>query len=104
MHLTPTQLEKITILAESSFEPWRIAFMLDIDPEEMKAAIEDLKNPASIAYYKGFYTNEHAVRESIMKLARDGSSPAQAQAIRMIENTKTTLRQHGYKSIDHGTE
>lgn len=104
MHLTPTQLEKITILAESSFEPWRIAFMMDIDPEEMKAAIEDLKHPASVAYYKGFYSNEYAVRESVMKLARDGSSPAQAQALSMIQHTKNALRQHGYKSIDAGTE
>ena len=104
MNLTPTQLEKITILAESSFEPWRIAFMLDIDPEEMKAAIDDMSHPASVAYYTGFYSNEHAVRESIMKLARDGSSPAQAMAVRMIENTKTTLRQHGYKSIDAGSD
>ena len=92
--------EKITELAESAFAPARIAFMLDIEPAQFRLMIEDLNHPASIAYYKGFFTNENAVRKSIMQLARNGSSPAQTLAMQMIERTKTEMRNEGYQSID----
>lgn len=102
MELTPNTLEKITMLAEAAFPPWKVAFMLGIDADTFKQLIEDISHPVSVAYYTGFHSNELAVRTSIMKLARDGSSPAQAEALRMIEHTKTALRLHDYKSIDTG--
>ena len=104
MTLTQNHLDKITILAETAFPPWTIAFMLDIEPEEFKLLIEDITHPASVAYYKGFYSNEHAVIESVMQLARDGSSPAQNLALQLIEKTKTHMRLYDYKSIDSGKQ
>lgn len=100
MELSDKQLEMINELAEAAFAPGRIAFMIDVDPALFKCMVEDLAHAASIAYYKGFYTNENAVRKSIMQLARNGSSPAQTLAIQIIEKTKTEMRHEGYQSID----
>jgi hypothetical protein len=99
MELSDKQLEMISELAESAFAPGRIAFMIDVEPEVFRQLIEDIAHPASIAYYKGFYTNENAVRKSIMQLARNGSSPAQTLAMQMIERTKTEMRHEGYQSL-----
>jgi hypothetical protein len=101
MELSEKHLEMISELAESAFAPGRIAFMIDVPAEDFKAMIEDANHPASIAYYKGFYTNENAVRKSIMQLARNGSSPAQTLAMQMINHTKTEMRHEGYQSLDN---
>jgi len=59
---------------------------------ETTSADEIKDNPASdlyAAYWAGFYETDIKVRKSVFDLAAKGSSPAQAEARRLLEQSET---------------
>ncbi len=91
MELNNDILLQITRLAAAAYSPKQVAFTLGFKPSEFVALMLDENGDVAIAYYKGFYSSELSIRESVMKLARDGSSPAQTLALKHFDETRKTI-------------
>lgn len=98
MELNNDILLNITRLAAAAYTPKQIAFCLSMQPYEFLKLMMDENSDVAIAYYKGFYSSELAVRESVIKLARDGSSPAQTLALKHFDETRKTILKNGITS------
>lgn len=96
MQLTNEMIEDIKKFAGAGFTPKETAFALGLKPAEFEQSLMDEESEASVAYFMGFFTNEFKVRESIMQMARSGSSPAQAQALKIINDTRKELTKGDY--------
>lgn len=66
---------------------------LFFSPEEVELITGcNVDDPAFIkAYKRGSLKSEAELRRSIIQLAKDGSSPAQAMANKMVESNKRNL-------------
>jgi hypothetical protein len=95
MELNNETLEKITRLAAVAYSPKQVAFSLGLKPYDFLKLMMDDNSDVAIAYYKGFYSSELSIRESVMKLARDGSSPAQTLALKHFDETRKTILKNG---------
>lgn len=91
MEITNEVLEQICKLSACAYSPKQVAFMLGIKPSDFEALVKNEDDPVSIAYFKGLYSSEHSVRESILLLARNGSSPAQASSLQLFNNVRKEL-------------
>ena len=100
MQTTPELLNEITRLGAAGFEPREIAFMLGVAPSEFIPRVKNEDDEISIAYFKGFYTAELSVRESILSLARSGSSPAHTMALKLFYETRSNLRKQSFPGFD----
>jgi hypothetical protein len=89
-------LAEVERIAAAGFTPRQVAFMLGISPTSFETMVKNEESDASIAYYKGLLTAELAVRESVMQLARSGSSPAQASSLKIFDETKRQLTKDGF--------
>ena len=99
MELTAELLDEITKVASCAYSPKQVAFILGISPGEFCELVKDEESDASIAYYKGFFSSEMSVRESVLKLARDGSSPAQSTSIELFKHARKELIKGQYPGI-----
>lgn len=95
MQLSEDELKNITRMAAAAYTPYQVAFAMGINKDAFTAAITEDNNPISIAYFKGLYSSELAVRESVFQLARAGSSPAQTLTLRMLDETRKNLLING---------
>lgn len=100
METTKELLEEITRLAAAGFDPREVAFILSIKPSDFTATVKDEDSEISMAYFNGFYTSELSVRESILSLARSGSSPAHTMATKLFDETRRNLRKHSFPGFD----
>src|SRR3954447_15608677 len=92
----PTEiLDEITKLGAAAFTPRQTAFALGLIPKDFIELMRDDEHPATLAYYKGFYSSELAIRENAFTLARSGSSPAQTLAIKLFDQTRKELKREG---------
>lgn len=91
----PINIEEVERLAAAAYTPKQVAFMLGIRPSVVKEWMENEDHDFTVAYYKGFYSSELAVRESTFQLARNGSSPAQTLSIKIFEETKKQIELDG---------
>lgn len=85
MKLQAEQLTQLTELAECQMTPHECIIVLNIDKSEF---MEDFKNPKSDiykSYEKGRLKSIVEVRKSVLKLAIQGSSPAQKQMIDIMD-------------------
>ena len=96
MNYTQEQLLQIEDIAATGYEPKQVAFMLGVSPAEFCELIRDEESEVSIAYFKGLYSSEYAVRKSVMTLAQSGSSPAQTMAMKIFDGTKQRLTKDEY--------
>ena len=86
----------ITRMAAAAYTHEQIAFALGLDVTSFNQWMHDDGHPASIAFYKGFYSSELTVRESVFQLARSGSSPAQTLAVKLIDETRKSIKRAGF--------
>jgi len=96
MDYSPEQLLQIEDIAAAGYEPKQVSFMLGVSPAEFCELIRDEESDVSIAYFKGLYSSEYAVRKSVMTLAQSGSSPAQTMAMKIFDGTKQQLAKDEY--------
>jgi hypothetical protein len=87
MELEKGQIEEIKKYAALFYTPKQIAFILGLDYKEFVQVVEEEEHPAHAAFYGGFYLSEMEFRESVVGLAKGGSSPAQAMARDIIEKS-----------------
>jgi hypothetical protein len=99
IEITDNLLAEVEKLAGAAYTPKIVAFMLGLSPKAFCALVMDEEHPISIAYYKGFYSSELSVRESILLLARNGSSPAQASSLELFKHARKELIKGQYPGI-----
>jgi hypothetical protein len=78
----------IETYASLMFTKEEIAVILEVDPIELQVLLQDRENPAFRAFHLGRLKREAEIRKGIFDLAQNGSSPAQAFAMKIIENAK----------------
>lgn len=75
-------LQEVQDLAAVFFAPDEILQVLDLDPSFLQDA--EFKE----AYKRGQLVTEAQLRKGILKLAKQGSSPAQNLAMKILEKTR----------------
>lgn len=81
--------QEVEYYASLMFTRREIAVILEIDEKAfIRELAEERESPLSRAFLRGRLKKEAEVRKSIFDLARNGSSPAQASAVKLIENAK----------------
>jgi hypothetical protein len=84
MNLNQEQLEAIEKYAGLLMNPSQIATICEIDLNMFCLEIKEESTPAYKAFHKGLYTSMAELRETILGQAKAGSSPAQTQALNML--------------------
>jgi len=80
-------LTDLETYASLMFSKQEIAVILEVDPADLLRALTE-ENSAAIAFQRGRLKKEAEIRKGIFDLAQNGSSPAQAFAMKLIENAK----------------
>jgi hypothetical protein len=93
--ITDSDLKEIQKLAGLFFTPKEIAVMLEMNPTAFYSACNVEGNDIYNAFTGGRLQGEVDLRESIMKMAKAGSSPAQTMALDMLKQSKLKLMDHG---------
>jgi hypothetical protein len=96
MELNDDILKEIERIAAASYSPREVAFILGLKVSEFVDLVRDEDSDAAVAYFKGFYSSELKVRESIMLTARNGSSPAHTMSNILFNETRRKLKKDGY--------
>ena len=81
-------ISEVETYASLMFTKQEIAVILEVDPAELGTILQDQEEPAFKAFQRGRLKREAEVRKGIFDLAQNGSSPAQAFAMKIIENAK----------------
>lgn len=87
MKLNTEQLDMLEKLGANFFSFKESAIVLEVSEQELR---KELANPTTEAfkkYYKGKYTSELELRESIIKMAKRGSNPAQKMLLEVLQST-----------------
>lgn len=82
-------LEEIRQLGALSYTPQKVAMIMGLDDQQLQELINDADSPLFKQYWAGFYETDMKVRKSVFDLAAKGSSPAQAEARRLLEAAET---------------
>lgn len=88
MNLTNDQLEMLERLGAHYFTFKEAAVVLEVPERDLKQQLTDHKSEAFRKYYKGRFTSDLELRESIMKMAKRGSNPAQKMLLDIIKDSK----------------
>jgi hypothetical protein len=88
MEMTESFIGDLENYSSLMFTREEIAIILEIDPLELKGVLKETESSASRAFQRGRLKREAEVRKGIFDLAQNGSSPAQAFAMKIIENAK----------------
>lgn len=78
-------------LAAQFFTPWEIALMMDVPEAEFVKSIKTEGSRIRSAFYKGRLQSELEVRQSVINLAKQGSSPAQSASIEIIKQSQAKM-------------
>ncbi len=85
---TEEMLNSIERMAEAAFDWQEMADVLEIEQREFFMAMKEDGHPVQKRIRKGMLKRQLELRERIFKDARNGSSPAQTLAVKLIENMK----------------
>lgn len=87
------RLEIIERLAYRTVPVHLIAATLSEDKDILSAAISELGTPEHDAYYQGYMRQYLELKESIIRSAKNGSNPAQAEVLKSL--AEITLQLNG---------
>ena len=92
MNLTEQQLNEVEMLAGLFFSPSEIMINLEIpihrEEELRQILLLENDHPLFKAYNRGRLTAEIQLRQSIKQAALNGSNPAQASLMELLNNSK----------------
>jgi hypothetical protein len=89
--VTDEELLEVTKLASLFLTPRQIGIMLELDVLQFIAACDFENSRFYQAFHSGRLQSEVDLRTSIMKLAKSGSSPAQKEALHMLNESKIKM-------------
>lgn len=82
-------------LARLLYLPEEIAIMLGMEEYEVEQSMLDKNTDFYQQYHRGYYETDVLLRQSILKLAQAGSSPAQTMATHLLKNNIIKSPYHG---------
>ncbi len=85
MKLNAEQLDEIERLAGLFFAPTNIAIVLQLNHEAFLDAWADESSQVYARYWCGKLKSEAELRKIILQQAKQGSSPAQSAAMKLLE-------------------
>lgn len=80
MKLDESQLQQVEELGALMFSVSKIAIIIGVSDQELRSLVSDSSTAAYMRYNRGKLLSESEVRTSVLKLAKQGSSPAQTLA------------------------
>jgi hypothetical protein len=86
MQWSEEKLISVERMAGAAFSLEDIADVLEVDVDCLYPLMDEKADPFRIAFRKGFLTRQLEVRERIFKDAKNGSSPAQTLANKMLDD------------------
>lgn len=89
MKISTEQLTEIEEMAGLFMTPKAIAIIVGIDESDFMDELDDSDSDLYRHYYRGHYKAEAELRAAVMRLAKQGSSPAQTLALKLWEQSKT---------------
>ncbi|WP_428663493.1 hypothetical protein [Runella sp.] len=89
MTLTNEILLEIEEMAGLFMTPKAISIIVGIEESDFMDELEDEDSAIYKHYYRGHYKSEAELRTAVMRLAKQGSSPAQTLALKLWEQSKT---------------
>lgn len=92
---TIEQLNEVREYAGLLFAPKKIARILGVDEAAFLSDLNDESSEVSKAYDKGRLLTEAELRTSILRLAKQGSSPAQTLAIKLRDELQLDILNSG---------
>ncbi|QXN68081.1 terminase small subunit [Microcystis phage Mae-Yong924-2] len=93
MQLTAEQLTTLNNCGQLLLPPADVAFYMQLDADQVELLLTDRGHAGYEAYHAGRIETELALRASILKFAKAGSSPAQTMAKQLLDTLKSQL--HG---------
>ena len=91
--LTDEQKETIERAGTAFCKPSEAAKLAGIDFDTFKQALQDEESDIYAAYYSGLENSKLEVKESIITIAKQGSSPAQTLAIGMLKDINLEMEE-----------
>jgi len=91
MEFTAEELIEIEEMASLLFSPDKISKILGVELHDFTECLMRVHHPATIAFARGSLKTEAELRKSILKLAKQGSSPAQNLSLKMLDELSTRL-------------
>ena len=88
MHLNPAELKDLEEFASLFFSTPELAILLQQPLSYLKAEMQNPDSPVAAAIQRGRLLQEAKIRKSIIDLATQGSSPAQAIVLKLIQEFK----------------
>lgn len=89
MTVTNEILLEIEEMAGLFMSPKAIAIIIGVDEDDFRDELEDEDSSVYQHFYRGLYKAEAELRSAVMRLAKQGSSPAQTLALKLWEQSKT---------------
>jgi len=89
--ITEAEIEEIKSMAAVFFTPKEIALVLEVDVKAFAEACNKEGNRFYNAFAGGRLQSEFELRQSIVKLAKSGSSPAQTMSLEMVKNSQMKM-------------
>lgn len=89
LEFTKEEIEVISAAAEALFSDREICLLAEIDEHAYAADMDDEQSNLYTTIMRGRLTTELALRSKIIENAKQGSSPAQSLAVRMLETEKS---------------
>lgn len=89
MTVTNEILLEIEEMAGLFMTPKAISIIVGIDEDDFKDELEDEDSLIYKHFHRGHFKAEAELRTAVMRLAKQGSSPAQTLALKLWEQSKT---------------
>lgn len=94
IELSQEELQEIETMAGLMMPPEDIARCMGIGVADFVNELFVETSPISVAFYRGSMATEIKLRKSIIRLANQGSSPAQTLAIKLRDEFKLKNAKH----------
>jgi len=91
MKLSQEILDQVQDLAGRYMTPRAIAIIIGVDEDDFRDELEDEDSQVYKHFYRGLYMTEAELQGAIIRLAKQGSSPAQALALKLQQDAKTSM-------------
>jgi hypothetical protein len=91
VELTASQVENLKILGESFAPVSAVANFLGLDPIQVRLSLQDKQSAISQAYWPALELQAAKLRIGIIDMASRDSSPAQLQAVKLLDKCLTQL-------------
>lgn len=92
MNLTQDQLSSIEEMAFRLIPPQLVALNIEVDELDFLYEIRVPGTMAHKAYYQGYLRQIMETREAIIKAAKNGSNPAQAELLKFMNEVNLHLK------------